>query len=105
MLVGLRHARGPRRVALTGRPAARLLHHAENSDHRDCAAAEARHRAAIPATTATETPRPMVSRGLTGRRAAYWQLATILQFSNGERLNNATSRNCTNLPHSWYAEG
>src|SRR5215471_6262621 len=29
-------------------------HHLENSDYRDCAAA-ARHRAAIPATTATET--------------------------------------------------
>src|SRR5437899_2396685 len=43
-------------------------HHAENSDHRDCAAAEAHHRAAIPATTATETARPMVSRGLGGER-------------------------------------
>jgi hypothetical protein len=39
-------------------------HHAENSDHRDRAAAEAHHRAAIPATTATETGRPIVSGGL-----------------------------------------
>src|SRR5215831_2809352 len=43
-------------------------HHAENSDHRDCAAAQAHHRASIPATTATETARPMVSRGLGGER-------------------------------------
>src|SRR5262245_51767855 len=35
----------------------RLHHHAVNSDHRDRAAAEARHRAA---TTATETAGPMV---------------------------------------------
>src|SRR5438445_7687720 len=27
-------------------------HHAENSNHRDCAVADARHRAAVPATTA-----------------------------------------------------
>src|SRR5262245_26427822 len=39
-------------------------HHAENFDHSDCAAAEARHRAAAPATTATETSRPMVPGGL-----------------------------------------
>ena len=43
-------------------------HHAENSDHRDCAAADVRHRAAIPATTATETVRPMVPGGLDGER-------------------------------------
>src|SRR5262249_9793423 len=43
-------------------------HHAENSDHRDCTIAEARHRAAIPATTATETARPMVPGGLDGER-------------------------------------
>jgi hypothetical protein len=43
-------------------------HHAENSNHRDCAVADARHRAAIPATTATETARPMVPRGLGGER-------------------------------------
>src|SRR5262245_29123716 len=43
-------------------------HHAENSDHRDCAAADARLRAAIPATTATETARPMVPGGLDGER-------------------------------------
>src|SRR5262245_40297697 len=42
-------------------------HHAENSDHRDCAAADARPRAAIPAITATETARPMVPR-LDGER-------------------------------------
>jgi hypothetical protein len=46
----------------------RLLHHAENSDHRDCAAAEARDPAAIGATTTTETARPMVPRGLGGER-------------------------------------
>jgi hypothetical protein len=45
-----------------------VLHHAENSDHRDGGAAETRLRAAIPATTATETARPMVSRGLGGER-------------------------------------
>src|SRR5262245_35080186 len=33
-------------------------HHAENFDHCDCAAAEAHHRAANPATTATEAARP-----------------------------------------------
>src|ERR1700751_3348387 len=43
-------------------------HHAENSDHRDGAAANARLRAAIPATTATETARPMVPCGLDGER-------------------------------------
>src|SRR5262245_27073577 len=43
-------------------------HHAENSNHRDCAAAEAHHRAATSATTATETARPMVSCGLDGER-------------------------------------
>jgi hypothetical protein len=43
-------------------------HHAENSDHRDGAAANARLRAAIPATTATETARPMVPGGLGGER-------------------------------------
>src|SRR5258708_3814232 len=43
-------------------------HHAENSDHRDCAAADPRDRAAIPATTATETARPMVPGGLDGER-------------------------------------
>jgi hypothetical protein len=43
-------------------------HHAENSNHRDCAVADARPRAAIPATTATETARPMVPRGLGGER-------------------------------------
>src|SRR4029450_1731319 len=43
-------------------------HHAENSDHRACAAADARDRAAIPATTATETARPMVPGGLDGER-------------------------------------
>src|SRR5215831_366340 len=43
-------------------------HHAENSDHRDCAAADARHCAAIPATTATETARPMVPGGLDSER-------------------------------------
>jgi hypothetical protein len=42
--------------------------YAENSDHRDCAAADARYRAAIPATTATETARPMVPGGLDGQR-------------------------------------
>src|SRR5262249_54550906 len=42
--------------------------HAENSDHRDRAAADARYRAAIPATTATETARPMVPGGLDGER-------------------------------------
>jgi hypothetical protein len=45
-------------------------HHAENSDHRDYAAADARLRAAIPATTATETARPMVPGGLDGE----WEL-------------------------------
>src|SRR5258708_39453483 len=43
-------------------------HHAENSDHRDGAAANARLRAATPATAATETARPMVPRGLGGER-------------------------------------
>src|SRR5262245_55523851 len=43
-------------------------HHVENSNHRDCAAAEAYHRAAIAATTATETARPMVPGGLDGER-------------------------------------
>src|SRR5262245_25892848 len=43
-------------------------HHAENSDHRDCAAAQACHRAGTPATTATETARPMVPNGLDGER-------------------------------------
>src|SRR5262245_1635095 len=43
-------------------------HHAENSNHRDGAAAEAHHRAAISATTATETARPMVPGGLDGER-------------------------------------
>src|SRR5262245_26334104 len=43
-------------------------HHAESSDHCDCAAAEAHHRAAIPATTATQTARPMVPGGLDGER-------------------------------------
>src|SRR5262249_32561664 len=46
----------------------RLHHHAENSDHRDCAAADARHSAAITATTATETARPMVPGGLDDER-------------------------------------
>src|SRR5260370_6344789 len=46
----------------------RLHHYAENSDHRDCAAASAHLRAAIPATTATEAARPMVPRGLGGER-------------------------------------
>ena len=41
---------------------------AEDSDHRDCAAADARPRAAFPATTATETARPMVPSGLDGER-------------------------------------
>ena len=50
------------------RPVSADNHHAENSDHRDGAAANARLRAAIPATTATETARPMVSRGLGGER-------------------------------------
>jgi hypothetical protein len=43
-------------------------HRAENSDHRDCAAADPHHRAAIPGTTATETARPMVPSGLDGER-------------------------------------
>src|SRR5262245_42675846 len=43
-------------------------HHAENSDHRDCVAAEAHHRAAISATTATETGRPVVPSWLDGKR-------------------------------------
>src|SRR5262249_6194482 len=43
-------------------------HHAEDSDHCDCAAADARHRAAIPATSATERARPMVPGGLDGER-------------------------------------
>jgi hypothetical protein len=43
-------------------------HHVEDSDHRDCAAADARHRAAIPATTPTDTARPMVPGGLDGER-------------------------------------
>src|SRR5215472_3262207 len=43
--------------------------HAENSDHRDCVAADARPRAAIPATPATETTRPMVPRRA-GRQTA-----------------------------------
>src|SRR5262249_9307852 len=43
-------------------------HRAENSDHRDGAAAEARHDAAIPAAAATETARPMVPGGLDGER-------------------------------------
>src|SRR5215471_20085761 len=42
--------------------------HAENSDHRDCAAADARLRAANPATPATETARAMVPGGLDGER-------------------------------------
>jgi len=46
----------------------RLHHHAENFDHRDCAAADARHRAAIPATPATETTRPIVPGRLDGER-------------------------------------
>ena len=50
------------------RPVSADNHRAENSDHRDCAAAEARLRAAIPATTATETARPMVPGGLGGER-------------------------------------
>jgi hypothetical protein len=49
-------------------PASADNHRAENSDHRDCAAAEARHRAAIPAITATATARPMVPGGLDGER-------------------------------------
>src|SRR5262249_45239131 len=44
--------------------------HAEDSNHRDCAAADARPRPAIPATTATETAGPMVPRKLDGE----WQL-------------------------------
>src|SRR5215510_6685719 len=43
-------------------------HHAENVDDRDCVAADARPRAAIPATAATETTGPMVPRGLDGER-------------------------------------
>src|SRR5262245_2898682 len=43
-------------------------HYAENSDHRDCTAAEAHHRAAIRASTATETARAMVPGGLDGER-------------------------------------
>jgi len=43
-------------------------HRVENSDHRDSAAAEAPHRTAIRATTATETARPMVPGGLGGER-------------------------------------
>src|SRR5262245_14179958 len=55
--------------ACIDRPAARSCNHnAENSDHRDCAAADARHRAALPAPTATETARPMVPGGLDGER-------------------------------------
>src|SRR6516165_1362852 len=43
-------------------------HHAEDSDHRDCAATDARPRAAFPATPATEAARPMVPGGLDGER-------------------------------------
>jgi len=43
-------------------------HHAKNSDHRDCAAADAHLGAAITATPATETARPMVPGGLDGER-------------------------------------
>src|SRR5262245_56517799 len=43
-------------------------HRAENSDHRDCAFAEAHYRAAIRATIATETAWPMVPSGLDGER-------------------------------------
>ena len=43
-------------------------HHAEDSDHRDCAVADARLGAAVPATTATETAQPMVPRGWMGER-------------------------------------
>src|SRR5262249_61607359 len=42
--------------------------HAEKSDRRDRAAADARRGAAIPATTATETARPMVPGGLDDER-------------------------------------
>jgi len=69
MLAGLRQAQGARRAALTGRPAARSCNHnAKNSDHRNCAAADVRHRAAIPATPATQTARPMVPGGLDGEQ-------------------------------------
>jgi hypothetical protein len=73
MLAGLRQARGPRRLELTGRPAAPGCipagdHHAENSDHRDCAAADARDRAAISAATATSPTRPMVPGGMERQR-------------------------------------
>src|SRR5262249_42613614 len=69
MPAGLREARGPRRLALTGRHAAPGCNpNVENSDHRNSAAADACPRAAIPATTATETARPMVPGGLDGER-------------------------------------
>jgi len=41
---------------------------AEDPRHRDRAAADARPRAAIPATAATEAARPMVPGGLDGER-------------------------------------
>src|SRR5262245_61625917 len=43
-------------------------HHAENSDHRDRAVAEVRHRATTPASTATKTAWPMVPGWLDGER-------------------------------------
>src|SRR5262249_23773100 len=43
-------------------------HHAENSDHRDRAVSEARHRATTPASTATKTAWPMVPGWLDGEQ-------------------------------------
>src|SRR5262245_939548 len=58
-------------------------HHAENSDHRDCAAAEAHHRAAIPAITAIEAPG-----GLDGKR----QLLRTLRQGAGHYRRLARER-------------
>ena len=51
-----------------GRGSLQVMTNAEDPHHRDRAAADARHRAAIPATTATEAARPMVPGGLDGER-------------------------------------
>src|SRR5215475_11186034 len=91
-------------------------HHAENSNHRDCAAAEAHHRAAIPATTATETGRsggldgerkPLRTglrqgagrcpqeRLVTGRLAREWQLLhSLTGFAEGGTLATSFSSDC-----------
>src|SRR5262245_32746690 len=76
------HARGAP-ACIDRPPAAQSCnHHAENSDHRDCAAADARHCAAIPATTATEAARPVVPDGLDGER----QLVRVASVACGQLI-------------------